>query len=150
MEPPRLLAAVLSPAFTKTSPPGPVSPLPTLATMLPALPDVAAPDAIVTEPDVPELVVPDLNVNEPLTPASPAFRLSRTSAPDDVLDPYPVATLTLPPVRGVLEPAENMMCPPSDTLPVPRDTVKSPDLPPVADPVATDIAQDAPLLVVPV
>ena len=144
------MTGVEDPPDKRISPPWSVSPLPTLKTMFPAFPDVAAPDAIVTEPDVPELVVPDLKVNVPLTPFSPALRLSKTTAPDEVLDPCPVAMLTLPPVRGVLEPAEKMMCPPSDALPVPNDTVKSPDLPPVAEPVATDIAPDAPLLVVPV
>jgi hypothetical protein len=72
----------------------------------PAFPSVADPVAMLISPLVPELVVPLENRRLPLTPLAPALTDRITTEPLVVDVPVTVLTLTVPPVNGVLVPAD--------------------------------------------
>eukprot|EP00968_Pinguiococcus_pyrenoidosus_P017569 scaffold1748_cov258-Pinguiococcus_pyrenoidosus.AAC.21 len=74
----------------KTSPPSPVSPVPTRSRMSPPDPSLATPVPKVIWPELPVLVVPVLIEICPLTPLAPAFGVCRKKGPLDVEELYPV------------------------------------------------------------
>ena len=125
-------------------------PLPTLILMLPPLPPVDAADPIEIEPVVPELEVPELKMSRPLTPLCPALVVRIEIAPLVLAIPWPLATLTEPPVAIVLCPAAMVKRPPAPLLPLPTVMLIAPPLPPVAAPEPIEIDPEVPRLVVPV
>jgi len=114
------------PADNTTSPPIPLSPLPTVTYTDPPRPDFADPEPIYKAPLLPELAVPVLNINMPLTPDEPELDVCKTNVPllDTVL--YPLKIDKRPPVIDEDKPADNNISPPAPLLPLPTVTYTEP------------------------
>ena len=148
-----MLPSAVVPEEKYRDPLSPADPaLPDLTFMLPD--DVAAPtpDAIVTLPPVLADEVPPLKLMAPpnFSPLPAATLMCPPTPSDPVADPD--CKLMRPPVisSSVLAPETRVILPPSPLSPLPTETVKAPDLPPVAAPVAKSRDPLLPLLVVPV
>ena len=115
----------------------------------PAFPPVAVPVPIEIAPDEPELDVPELKASKPLIPLCPAFDVAILIAPLVLAMPWPLVTLTVPPVRTVLSPDATVIRPPAPLLPLPTVMLIAPDLPPVDAPLPIEIEPDVPELAVP-
>jgi hypothetical protein len=130
-------------------PPTPLFPVPTVTLIDPAVPPVAAPVPIESEPDEPELLVPELNVRRPVTPPSPAFEVRIVIAPLVLAMPCPLVRPMAPPVSLLLSPEVMVINPPTPLLPVPTVMLIAPPLPSVAAPEPSETVPDEPELVVP-
>jgi hypothetical protein len=135
---------VTEPADKNTSPPLPLSPLPTETLTLPPRPFTDPPLTTVTQPLLPDADDPVLRLMTPEAPEDKEFAVASHNEPDPelTLDPLnittdppfpdpaasPAVTATLPPTLTAEEvrPALNTIAPPTPLSPLPTTTLTDP------------------------
>jgi len=143
------VVSVLSPANILTPPPDPLNPLPTASKIDPPRPPDDDPEPTYKAPLLPRLAVPELNTSKPLTPLVPAFAVRILRSPLLVLDPEPLTSVIIPPVKRLLRPDIRPSCPPDPLVPLPTVSMMEPPRPLTADPVPIRKAPLLPPLAVP-
>ena len=117
-----------------TFPPGPDVPVPTESSMFPAVPPIASPVIILTNPLGPASDKPVFNWIPPLTPDIPAFAVSTKILPLERLLLTPDCTKTEPPVPPLESPPFKVILPPVSVvlspLAAPPAMLTSPPFPP--------------------
>jgi hypothetical protein len=124
--------------------------LPELRDIIPLLPLLASPVAIVIDPPSPTLDVPVLNTTSPLTPDLPELDVANNNDPLELDVEYPDFTSIWPPERSDDVPADITTDPPDPLFPDPTVRDSMPPAPDLADPDPKYSDPESPELDVPV